>query len=84
MKKNERSNMGMLNSALAFVVDCKFLDLWKPYIGTCFGHFTPKCFMFATSEDKVCMEMGEVSLKYVQTTLHEIITWTKKFNNGRQ
>jgi hypothetical protein len=29
---------------------------------------------FATSEDKVCMEMGEVSLKNVQTTLHEIIT----------
>jgi hypothetical protein len=25
--KNEGSNMGMLNSALAFVVSCKFLDL---------------------------------------------------------
>ncbi len=82
--KNEGSNMGMLNSALAFVVSCKFLDLWKPYIGTCFVHFTPKCCKFATSEDKVCMEMGEVYLKNVQTTLHEIITWTKKFNNGRQ
>lgn len=79
--KNEGPNMGMLNSALLFVVSCKFLDLWKPYIGTCFIHFTPKCYKFATSED---MEMGEVSLKNVQTTLHEIITWTKKFNNGRQ
>jgi hypothetical protein len=82
--KNEGSNMGMLNSALAFVVSCKFLDLWKPYIGTCFTHFTPKCCKFATSEDKVCMEMGEVSLKNVQTTLHEIITWTKNIKNGRQ
>jgi len=25
--KNEGSNMGMLNNALAFVVSCKFLDL---------------------------------------------------------
>ncbi len=51
--KNEGSNLGTLESVLIFVVNHEFLDLSKPYVGTCFGHLMSNFCQYVTSEEKV-------------------------------
>jgi hypothetical protein len=38
-----------------------------------------KTAQYATTEDKVCMEMKEVSFKDTQASLQKTITWTKNY-----
>jgi hypothetical protein len=51
--KDEGSNLGTLESTLSFVVNRGFLDLSKPYVGTCFGHLMSNGCYYVTSEEKV-------------------------------
>jgi hypothetical protein len=80
--KNEGLNLGALESALCCVVSCELLNLSKPHARSCFGHLMSKCCQYAKRKDKMCINIIDVLLKDIQTTLQKIITWTKKF--GKQ
>jgi hypothetical protein len=80
--KNQGLNLGALESALCCVVSCELLNLSKPHARSCFGHLMSKCCQYARSKDKMCINITDVLLKDIQTTLQKTITWTKNF--GKQ
>jgi hypothetical protein len=81
--KDEGSNLKTLERALSANISCDVLGLQDPYAGVCFGHVMSKAAQYATTEDKVCMKMKEVSLKDTQAALQKTITWTKKSTKGK-
>jgi hypothetical protein len=81
--KDEGSNLRTLERALTDSISCAAIGLKKPYSGVCFGHVISKAYQYATTEDKVCIKMKEVSLKNAQTALQKTIIWTKKSTKGR-
>jgi hypothetical protein len=58
--KDEGSNLNTLNNVLKSVVKCETLGLEKSFQGTYFGHVFSKACQYATTDDKVC-----INLKYV-------------------
>lgn len=81
--KDEGSNLKTLERALSANISCDVLGLQDPYASVCFGHVMSKAAQYATTEDKVCMKMKEVSLKDAQAALQKTITWTKKSTKGK-
>jgi hypothetical protein len=81
--KDEGSNLRTLERALTDSISCATIGLKQPYSRVCFGHVISKACQYATTEDKVCIKMKEVSLKDAQTALQKTITWTKKSTKGR-
>jgi hypothetical protein len=67
--KDEGSNLKTLEKALTDSISCTAIGLKQPYSGVCFGHMMSKACHYATTEDKDCLKMKEVSLKDAQTTL---------------
>jgi hypothetical protein len=70
-------NLNTLTNTLTSVVYYFPLQLACPFVGSCFGHAMFKATQYATNNIKVCVGFFEVSLKGVQTSLQNIITWTK-------
>jgi hypothetical protein len=51
--------------------------------GIYFHHVLFKTHQYATNDDKVSMDLGQVCVKDTQTSIQKIIFWIKKFKKGR-
>jgi hypothetical protein len=67
--KDEGSNMKTLEITLSANISCDVLRLHDSYASVYFGHVMSKAAQYATTEDKVCMKMKEVSFEDAQATL---------------
>lgn len=75
--------LGSLTQALSSMVLCAPLQLPEPYAGTCFGNVMSKACESATSDQKVCSRMREVSIEAAVATLKKIISWTTRSETRR-
>ncbi|KAG0556897.1 hypothetical protein KC19_11G087000 [Ceratodon purpureus] len=81
---DDDSRLGSLISALSSMVLCAPLQLPEPYSGTCFGHVMFKACENATTDEKVCSRMREVSIDTAIATLKKTISWTTTSENRKQ
>jgi len=72
-----------LNLMIKFVVCCEILGLEESFEGYCFGHAFFKDYQYATTQDKVCKNLKDMSITFAQSNLQKCITWPKKFGKGR-
>jgi hypothetical protein len=57
-------NLNIMINALEFVVCCEILGLEESFEGYCFGHAFFKDYKYATTQDKVCKNLKEVSITF--------------------
>jgi hypothetical protein len=64
--KNEGLNLNTMTSAFKFFMKCKALGLEENFQGTCFGHVVSKAYQYATNDEKVCMGLKYIFVKFAQ------------------
>ncbi len=67
--KDESSNMNAMTFALKSIVSCETLSLQKSFNGTCFGHVFSKACQYATTDEKMCINLMYVSINATQENL---------------
>jgi hypothetical protein len=67
--KDESSNLNTLATTLTSIVTYAPLQLKEPLASFCFGHVMSKTCQYATIHTKFCVNMKEVLLKNVHSTL---------------
>jgi hypothetical protein len=66
--KDEGSNLASMATTWHSIIDCELLNLPQVYEGICFGHVLSKACQYSMNDDKVSMELRQVSLKDAQTS----------------
>jgi hypothetical protein len=59
--KDEGSNLNTLINALKSIFLCSLLQLFTPFVGSCFGHAMSKAAQCATSDAKICQGFSNSS-----------------------
>jgi hypothetical protein len=82
--KDEGSNLNTMTIILKFVVKCEVFGLNESFQGVCFGHVFSKACQYVIINEKVCMNLKFILIKFVQSNLQKCIIWLQKSGKGRQ
>jgi hypothetical protein len=64
--KDEGSNLNAMTNAFKFVVCCEILGLEESFQGYCFGQAFSKAYYYATTKNKMCKNLKEMSITFAQ------------------
>jgi hypothetical protein len=59
------SNLNTLTNDLKFKVSCSPLQLFTPFVGSCFCHALSKEIQYATNDATVCQGFSKLSVKSI-------------------
>ncbi len=72
--KNEGANLGATMMDLKVVMNCEILILKEPFQCTYFGHAMWKVYQHGTKNDKGCVGMHVIAIKFAQVDFQKFIT----------
>ncbi len=71
-------------NVLISIISCSPLGLLEPFGGTCLRHALSKICQYATTYDKLNINILFAPIKVAQTSIPKCILQTKKSNKGKQ
>ncbi len=75
--KNERSNLNTMIIDLKSIINYELLGLDESLLGCCFRLLFSKTCQYGTTNEKMCIRLKHVSIKFAQLDIQKCITWPK-------
>ncbi len=73
--KNEGVNLGATMMGLKVVMNCERFILKEPFQCIHFRHAMSKVCQYGTNNDKGCVGMHVIAIKFAQVDFQKFITW---------